>query len=165
MCVLLWNLQIENHHCSKLETATSHHVSSNLTWIGGVQGSIARAGGIIRDFARNWIQGFQRQIGTTTSTLAAEIWALRDGLKLITVSRIHQVEIDSKFVIDIHLLHTAYHFHPLSNLIDDRKAIRLDEAGEQSNFQAYLPWSKQMRSYYGEDSGKQILWRRTETHI
>lgn len=51
--------------------------------VGGVQGSIARAGGIIRDFARNWIQGFQRQIGTATS-LAAEIWALRDGLKLIT---------------------------------------------------------------------------------
>ena len=41
----------------------------------------ARGGGVIRDSAGNWIRGFTRYIGYTTSIIA-EFWALRDGLKL-----------------------------------------------------------------------------------
>lgn len=38
-------------------------------------------GGLIRISHGNWIKGFSRSIGYTTS-LMAELWALRDGLNL-----------------------------------------------------------------------------------
>nr|POE79254.1 xyloglucan endotransglucosylase/hydrolase 2 [Quercus suber] len=38
-------------------------------------------GGLIRDYSRHWIKGFAKSIGFATS-ITAEFWALRDGLKL-----------------------------------------------------------------------------------
>ena len=36
-------------------------------------------GGLLRDENGNWVKGFARKIGNTSSYLA-ELWALRDGL-------------------------------------------------------------------------------------
>ena len=41
----------------------------------------AGGGGIIRDSQGNWVKGYSRAIGFTTSIIA-ELWALRDGLNL-----------------------------------------------------------------------------------
>ena len=38
-------------------------------------------GGIIRNNEGKWIKGYARAIGNTTS-VAAELWALRDGIQL-----------------------------------------------------------------------------------
>ena len=39
----------------------------------------AGGGGIIRNDEGKWIKGYARAIGNTTS-VAAELWALRDGI-------------------------------------------------------------------------------------
>ncbi|GKU87915.1 hypothetical protein SLEP1_g2242 [Rubroshorea leprosula] len=39
------------------------------------------AGGVFRDHLGNWLLGFMRNVGYSTA-LAAELWAIRDGLKL-----------------------------------------------------------------------------------
>ena len=41
----------------------------------------ARGGGLIRDSNEHWVKGYARSIGFTTSVIA-ELWALRDGLNL-----------------------------------------------------------------------------------
>ena len=41
----------------------------------------AGGGGIIRNDEGKWIKGYARAIGNTTS-VAAELWALRDGIQL-----------------------------------------------------------------------------------
>ena len=62
----------------------------------------ARGGGVIRDNAGNWIKGFARYIGYTTSIIA-EFWALRDGLKLAIQLGVKnlEVELDAKVIIDL----------------------------------------------------------------
>lgn len=42
---------------------------------------LAGGGGLIRNSQGNWIKGFSRSIGFTTSVMA-ELWVLRDGLQL-----------------------------------------------------------------------------------
>ncbi|CAL5386082.1 unnamed protein product [Camellia sinensis] len=42
----------------------------------------AAAGGLIRDDRGRWIAGFSKNIGvTSSSSVAAELWAMSDGLK------------------------------------------------------------------------------------
>ena len=62
----------------------------------------AGGGGVIRDSAGNWIKGFARYIGYTTSIIA-EFWALRDGLKLAIQLGVQnlEVELDAKVIIDL----------------------------------------------------------------
>lgn len=48
---------------------------------------------MIKNEEGHWIQGFSRNIGTTTSLLA-EIWALRDGLNLCISMNLEAVEIE-----------------------------------------------------------------------
>ncbi|KAL0006134.1 hypothetical protein SO802_013695 [Lithocarpus litseifolius] len=62
----------------------------------------AGGGGLIRDCSRRWIEGFARSIGFTTS-ITAEFWALRDGLKLALSEGIQNliVELDARVVIDL----------------------------------------------------------------
>lgn len=54
---------------------------------------VAGGGGVIKNEEGHWIQGFSRNIGTTTSLLA-EIWALRDGLNLCISMNLEAVEIE-----------------------------------------------------------------------
>lgn len=58
-------------------------------------------GGIIRDHNGMWVWGFSRAI-ETASSVEAELWALRDGLKLCISLNLQAVEIDldAKVVVD-----------------------------------------------------------------
>ncbi|KAL0005366.1 hypothetical protein SO802_012927 [Lithocarpus litseifolius] len=59
----------------------------------------AGGGGLIRDENGSWIKGFIRNIGFSSS-MEAELWALRDGLSLCLSLNIYavEVEIDAKVV-------------------------------------------------------------------
>ena len=54
---------------------------------------LAGGGGIIRDSAGNWVKGYARAIGVTTS-VAAELWALREGIRLCIALKLPAVEIE-----------------------------------------------------------------------
>ena len=45
----------------------------------GSNSGLAGGGGLVRDENGNWVKGFARRIGNTSSYFA-ELWALRDGL-------------------------------------------------------------------------------------
>ena len=59
-------------------------------------------GGLIRDSEGRWIRGFSRSIGHATSVMA-ELWALRDGLKLAVQLGIGclEVELDAKIIVEM----------------------------------------------------------------
>ena len=59
-------------------------------------------GGIIRDSKGKWVRGFSRSIGYATS-IVAEVWALRDGLKLAFSIEIQNliVELDAKVIVEL----------------------------------------------------------------
>ena len=63
---------------------------------------LASGGGLIRNEKGEWIKGYARAIGITTS-VATELWALRDGIRLCIALRLPAVEIklDAKVVIDL----------------------------------------------------------------
>ena len=62
----------------------------------------AGGGGILRDCNGLWIKGYARSIGFAT-TIIAEFWALRDGLKLALNEGIQRliVELDANVVVDL----------------------------------------------------------------
>jgi len=64
-----------------------HKLNTN----GASLGNLGKAGGegIIRDSQGNWVKGFSRSIGYTTSVMS-KLWALRDGLNLAIQLGIHQ---------------------------------------------------------------------------
>nr|POF11678.1 putative ribonuclease h protein [Quercus suber] len=63
---------------------------------------LAGSEGLIRNEKGDWVKGFAFAIGTTTS-VAAELWALRDGIRLCIALKLQAVviELDSKIVIDL----------------------------------------------------------------
>ncbi|GLT93612.1 hypothetical protein SLE2022_113960 [Rubroshorea leprosula] len=83
----------------------------------------AGCGGILRDSQGQWIMGFIRNIGDTT-VLAAELWAIRDGLSIAVNLQLQKVIIESDCQIAIKLLTDGVNnFHPHSNLIMDCKVL------------------------------------------
>ena len=74
-----------------------------LNTYGSVVGNfgVAGGGGLIRDTNGEWVTGFARRIGKTSSFLA-ELWALRDGLQLClqTQAQAVLIELDSKSIVD-----------------------------------------------------------------
>ena len=73
-------------------------------------GNLGRAGGgrVIRDCAGEWVRGFARSIGSTTSIIA-EFWPLRDGLQLAIQLGIQylEVELDAKVLLNVISLGTS----------------------------------------------------------
>uniref|UniRef100_A0A7N2M4D3 RNase H type-1 domain-containing protein n=1 Tax=Quercus lobata TaxID=97700 RepID=A0A7N2M4D3_QUELO len=67
-------------------------------------GNSGRVGGrgIIQNSSGNWVSGYARAIGHTTN-VAAELWALRDGINLCIALNLANVlvELDVKLVIDL----------------------------------------------------------------
>lgn len=63
---------------------------------------LASEGGLIRNERGEWSKGYARAIGITTS-VAAELWALRDGIRLCFALKLPAViiELDSKLVVDL----------------------------------------------------------------
>ena len=64
--------------------------------------SLAGGGGLIRNDKGEWVKGFAHAIRTTTS-VAAELWAPRDGIRLCIALKLTAVviELDSKLVVDL----------------------------------------------------------------
>lgn len=62
----------------------------------------ARGGGLIRDDKGEWVKGYARAIECTTS-VAAELWVLRDGIKLCISLKLPTVifELDAKLIVDL----------------------------------------------------------------
>ena len=84
---------------------------------------MAGGGGLIRDGNGDWIIGFARKIGTTTSFLV-ELWALWDGLILCLQIQAQAViiELDAKFVVDAFNLQN-YSNSKVSSVMDDCKHL------------------------------------------
>ena len=62
----------------------------------------AGGGGLIHDHDGKWVKGYMRNIGQATS-VAAEFWALRDGLMLaaqLGINHLH-VELDAQVVVNL----------------------------------------------------------------
>ena len=68
-----------------------------------------------------WIKGYARAIGTTTS-VATELWALRDGIRLCIALKIPAViiELDAQVVVDL-LKKNASHPNGIGALVNDCK--------------------------------------------
>ena len=83
----------------------------------------ASEGGLIRDSNGRWISGFTRNIGVTSS-VEAELWALRDGLSLCIFLHIMalEIEVDAKVILE---WMTSEHSNNLNHspLIMDCKAL------------------------------------------
>ena len=62
---------------------------------------LAGGGGLIRNANKEWVQGFARAIGTTT--IAFELWALHDGIRLCIALKcpVVIIELDAKLVVDL----------------------------------------------------------------
>ena len=79
----------------------------------------AGGGGVIRDHADHWIRGFTRHVGVATS-LAAELWALRDGLFLIVDMGFLYVSIEMDALMIVSFLALSSIPHPtLRTPVDD----------------------------------------------
>ena len=80
-------------------------------------------GGIIRDSKRKWVRGFLRSIGYATS-IVAEVWALRDGLKLAFSIEIQNliVELDAKVIVELFKSNNCTN-RIFSPIIDDCRSL------------------------------------------
>ena len=71
---------------------------------GSLLGNPERAGGggLIRNEKEEWIRGYTRAVGHTTSVVA-ELWALRDGIKLCISLKLLAViiELDAKLIVEL----------------------------------------------------------------
>ncbi|GKV27995.1 hypothetical protein SLEP1_g37098 [Rubroshorea leprosula] len=84
---------------------------------------MAGAGGVFRDHLGNWILGFSRNIGHTTS-IAAKLWAIRDGLKLVVSRGYNRLILETDSRIALTLLHAENcNFHSLAVLISDCRVL------------------------------------------
>ncbi|GKV16390.1 hypothetical protein SLEP1_g27041 [Rubroshorea leprosula] len=83
----------------------------------------AGAGGVFRDELGNWLLGFYRNVGFTSS-LSAELWALRDGLKLAVNRGFSHLLVETDSKVAKTLLDSANSAaHSLGVLIDDCRAM------------------------------------------
>ena len=96
-----------------------------LTTDGSSLGNPGLAGGraLIRDKAGNWVMGFARKIGKTTSFIV-ELWALHDGLILCHNRNFAtvEVEIDAKAIVDA-ISNPNYYNVFVSPLMDDCRLL------------------------------------------
>ena len=77
---------------------------------------------MIRNTNGEWVRGFARAIGITTSA-ATELWAIRDGIRLCIALKCPTIiiELDAKLVVD--LLHKEVRNHNgLDAILGDCKA-------------------------------------------
>ena len=68
----------------------------------------AGGGGIIRNVEGKWIKGYVRAIGNTTS-VAAKLWALRDGIQLCLELNLPMVIIELDAMLVVNLLRSTNH--------------------------------------------------------
>ena len=128
-------LSLEYYFCANNSLATKRLVLKNISWEKPRNGwltlntdgsvasdsGIAGGGGLLRDANGDWVTGFARRIGTTSSFMA-ELWALRDGLQLCLHLHTQAVciELDSKSIVEIFNSQTHANTF-ISSLIEDCK--------------------------------------------
>ncbi|GLT45320.1 hypothetical protein SLA2020_191580 [Shorea laevis] len=116
----------------------------------------AGCGGLIRDSQGQWVVGFMRNIGHTTS-LAAELWAIRDGLSMANYLQIQNLIVETDCQVAHALLSgTSNPYHPHSTLILDCRdllctlpRVQLKHVMRGSNMVADALAKKGARSSYG----------------
>ena len=82
-------------------------------------------GGLLRDSAGQWVVGFTKSI-SVSSSIAAKLWALRDGLGLCLERGIFAVEIELDATATISLVSSNVNANgDLSGLVDDCKELLL----------------------------------------
>ena len=96
----------------------------------------ARGDRVIRGNAGNWIRGFTRYIGSTTSIIV-EFWLLRDGLQMAIQLGVQnlKVELDVKVIVDLIISRNSSNVAYSSLLFDCR--LLLDK----------IPYSKVKRVF------------------
>ena len=84
---------------------------------------LAGGGGVVRDWTGRWIVGFTRKISITTSLLA-ELWAIRDGLMLCIERNFSKVEVElgAKAIVDM-LTDLQYDNMSISLILEDCKLL------------------------------------------
>ena len=84
----------EKHHFNWFKLNIDGTSCGNPGRVGG--------GGVLRDSAGEWVKGFVRNIGSTTSIIA-EFWALRGGLQMAILLAVQnlEVELNTKVVLDL----------------------------------------------------------------
>ena len=84
---------------------------------------LAGYGGLLRDDHGNWLVGFARRIGTTTS-FVVELWGHRDDLSLCYNLNIPSiiVELDAKAIVDI-FQNSRYENNIISLILDDCRQL------------------------------------------
>ena len=113
MCI---QLAREFYYCVRKGQRSKHYIATPICWHrpdqgwfklnsdGASQGNPGKAGGggLIRDHHGKRIKGYVRNIGNATS-IAAEFWALRDGLMLAAQLGITQllVELDAQVIVNL----------------------------------------------------------------
>lgn len=82
----------------------------------------AGGGGLIRNDKGEWIRGYARAIGYTTSVVV-ELWALRDDIRLCIALKIPVVvfELDAKLIVDL-LQKGEGHLNGIGALVSHCKA-------------------------------------------
>lgn len=124
---------MEYEHCVKVPRATARQVVKRIRrekpeagWYRlksngsstGNPGPVG-SGGLIRNEDGDWVYGYARKIGVTTS-FAAELWSLRDGL--MQCFSLHlpavEIEIDTKVIVDL-LNNYKNANNVISALVDD----------------------------------------------
>ena len=100
-----------------------HKLNTDGSLVGA--NGLAGCGGVIRDSNGCWINGFTMSINTTSS-IATELWALREGLHLCVNAHIQAVEIELDASAAISLLASNISSNrDLSGLIDDCRELLL----------------------------------------
>ena len=124
---------MEYEHCVKVSKAISNQVVKRIKWErlearwfrlnsdGSSTGNPgpAGSGGLIRNGEGDWVCGYARKIGVTTS-FAVKLWGLRDGL--LQCFNLHlpaiEIEIDTKAIVDL-LNNSKNANNVTSALVDD----------------------------------------------
>lgn len=79
-------------------------LNTNASIINGHAG----VGGLIRDSNGNWVEGFSKSIGTS-SVLMAELWAMRDGIRMAKSLNIQSllINMDCSEVVNLITSHSS----------------------------------------------------------
>ncbi|KAK9998309.1 hypothetical protein SO802_017912 [Lithocarpus litseifolius] len=135
-CWALWSLVYFLHCVLNPKISGSRRITRirwekpSTGWVrlnidGSALGNLGRAscGGIIWNDSGDWLGGFSRSIGVTTSFIA-ELWALRDGLTLCHNMHYPAVDIqtDAKAVVDV-INNPSYSNRVALPIVDDCRQL------------------------------------------
>ncbi|KAL0014756.1 hypothetical protein SO802_001825 [Lithocarpus litseifolius] len=108
---------------TRWERPTSGWVKLNTDGSSLGNPGLAGSGGVIRDEEGNWLMGFARNIGITTS-FQVELWGLRDGLNLCVERNFSavEVELDARAVLNV-ITSLVCSNSLITSLVDDCKQL------------------------------------------